>query len=630
MGMAASQARYLALTARKTNTEWEGQQINQARTALANQSANLFNQLLGMEVPNAPKTSDYTKLQYSYSDGNNDSVFEDWHQINTANPNYNYVVSHYYMADVFTGIKRQLVDPEVQLNNVLNKMEYDKNTTRLSKDENQNLNVTYKINNYDHNQTYDKITEAMIAGDEQLKNRLQDFEEYAGLLKNDGSLSTDGVYGYKDDDSVWHFFVANDYNRIKESDAEDAEIKNYAKQFDIYEKTNGLITPDGKYQFDGIYSYKKSDEVYGFINTADYTEMNQEVVDADAALKTALTAYETENGLLDDQGNLTFDGIYGYQDETSAWQFINVNDANTYTKVTEDSINYVKNESLVEALTKYETEHNMLKSDGSLDYDGVFGYQDSEGDWHFDFDKFQTQDSYMKARDNIDYSISYGPSFVGNSELTELNQLVVDRNNGLDQVTDLAQILKDCPDSAIKNYVSFDDYGNLQYEGKGIYTFNLFGQTYYTTKDDLMESYNNARSINTIDDQVKLTYYSASYIPKKIEETTQALIEKDADGRFKNVKFENDSAVYTLNVEEVLNEQAYNDAMNAYLNKKQQYEKTIADINAKTSIIQKEDRTLELRLKQLDTEQHALATEMDAVKKVIKDNVEKTFKTFSD
>lgn len=55
MGMAASQARYLALTARKTNTEWEGQQINQARTALANQSANLFNQLLALEVPNAPK-----------------------------------------------------------------------------------------------------------------------------------------------------------------------------------------------------------------------------------------------------------------------------------------------------------------------------------------------------------------------------------------------------------------------------------------------------------------------------------------------------------------------------------------------------------------------------------------------
>ena len=46
MGMAASQARYLGLSARKTNVEYEGQQVNQARTALANQSANLFNQLL--------------------------------------------------------------------------------------------------------------------------------------------------------------------------------------------------------------------------------------------------------------------------------------------------------------------------------------------------------------------------------------------------------------------------------------------------------------------------------------------------------------------------------------------------------------------------------------------------------
>ena len=51
MGMAASQARYLGLTARKTNVEYEGQQINQARTALANQSANTFNELLALEVP---------------------------------------------------------------------------------------------------------------------------------------------------------------------------------------------------------------------------------------------------------------------------------------------------------------------------------------------------------------------------------------------------------------------------------------------------------------------------------------------------------------------------------------------------------------------------------------------------
>ena len=70
MGMAASQARFLGLTARKTNVEYEGQQVNQQRTTLANQSANYYNQLLGMTVPTPPSTSDYTKTVYTFEDGN--------------------------------------------------------------------------------------------------------------------------------------------------------------------------------------------------------------------------------------------------------------------------------------------------------------------------------------------------------------------------------------------------------------------------------------------------------------------------------------------------------------------------------------------------------------------------------
>ena len=74
MGMAASQARYLALTARKTNIEYEGQQINQARLALANQTANLFNQMMDVGVPTPPSITDYTTLQYSFRDGYNTEV----------------------------------------------------------------------------------------------------------------------------------------------------------------------------------------------------------------------------------------------------------------------------------------------------------------------------------------------------------------------------------------------------------------------------------------------------------------------------------------------------------------------------------------------------------------------------
>ena len=69
MGMAASQARFLGLTARKTNVEYEGQQVNQQRTSLSNQSANYYNDLLGMTVPVPPSVDEYTKTVYTFEDG---------------------------------------------------------------------------------------------------------------------------------------------------------------------------------------------------------------------------------------------------------------------------------------------------------------------------------------------------------------------------------------------------------------------------------------------------------------------------------------------------------------------------------------------------------------------------------
>ncbi len=75
MGMAASQARFLNLTARKTNIEFEGAQINQQRTALSNESANLYNQMLSLQVPTPPNTQDYTKIEYTFMmPGGNDEA----------------------------------------------------------------------------------------------------------------------------------------------------------------------------------------------------------------------------------------------------------------------------------------------------------------------------------------------------------------------------------------------------------------------------------------------------------------------------------------------------------------------------------------------------------------------------
>jgi len=59
MGLSASQTRYLSLTARKTNVEFQGQQINHARTALANQSAELYTELMTLNPPVAPSVYKY-------------------------------------------------------------------------------------------------------------------------------------------------------------------------------------------------------------------------------------------------------------------------------------------------------------------------------------------------------------------------------------------------------------------------------------------------------------------------------------------------------------------------------------------------------------------------------------------
>jgi hypothetical protein len=114
MGMAASQARYLSLSARKTNTEYEGQQLNQQRLNLANQTADLFNQMLSMSVPQCPDSNDFTKLQYAWSDGVNDEIISDFYQIAVPYEDYNYVVTSYRYENAYVGQTKRMNSPEIQ------------------------------------------------------------------------------------------------------------------------------------------------------------------------------------------------------------------------------------------------------------------------------------------------------------------------------------------------------------------------------------------------------------------------------------------------------------------------------------------------------------------------------------
>ena len=84
-----------------------------------------------------------------------------------------------------------------------------------------------------------------------------------------------------------------------------------------------------------------------------------------------------------------------------------------------------------------------------------------------------------------------------------------------------------------------------------------------------------------------------------------------------------------LTAEKTTDNAAYQDAYNQYEYAQYEYDKKQEEINAKTEIIQQQDRNLELKLQRLDTERQQITAEIDALKTVIKDNIDKSFKTFS-
>ena len=73
---------------------------------------------------------------------------------------------------------------------------------------------------------------------------------------------------------------------------------------------------------------------------------------------------------------------------------------------------------------------------------------------------------------------------------------------------------------------------------------------------------------------------------------------------------------------------AYDIAMDQYRAQQLEYEDAMDKINKKTEEIHEKDQVLELQLRQLDTEQETIVTELESVKKVIDKNIENVFKTF--
>ena len=197
MGMAASQARYLGLTARKTNVEYEGQQINQARTALANQSANTFNELLALEVPTAPSTQDYTTLQYSYQDGTNTETITDMSELVNDPDGYNYMISHYHYADVYTGIQSKKTNPQVSFETKAEKSLVPKDSVKYD-----DATKTYTVDG----QTVSKYDPSVQEQKDIYSKLVTDYPDFA-------KVDVNSVYTYTDADGKLAFTTLSDLNK---------------------------------------------------------------------------------------------------------------------------------------------------------------------------------------------------------------------------------------------------------------------------------------------------------------------------------------------------------------------------------------------------------------------------------
>jgi len=188
----------------------------------------------------------------------------------------------------------------------------------------------------------------------------------------------------------------------------------------------------------------------------------------------------------------------------------------------------------------------------------------------------------------------------------------------------VAQISTDNPTSKVAAA-----YNAVPRATANLFSYQSGGQTYYVAKADMAASIGTP-VITPITAQPSLNLYYAATLDKPVSVTEKAYIQSDSTGRMTSITLASTpNTALPLATTSTTDQVAYNDAMNQYTYDTNVYQKQVEDINAKTKVIQEEDRTLELRLTQLDTEQKALQTEMDSVKKVLDKNIETTFKTFS-
>ena len=607
--MAASSLRFAQLTARKNQVEFEGQQINQQRLTLSQKSSAIYNDMLTRQVPTAPDPSAFTKIVYKFNNGYGTSSI--LNLAKKASGAYNYNVTYKRPKTTKTLSRSSFTnvgfaktigvtggsDTEAKYYaRTANINGVGRNLSLVGSDTAASKLATYqeKLKTYNNMQTIENQLQALNS-----KTGVLDAQTQKNIASSLGlTLSGDGNYG-SGAISEALFGTSADKPGLRVTGVFPEKL---ALSRTTFENENA----------------KAAAAMVKALN-GDATDISGETV-TPAQLKAAVSALAN---LKIDNNNLISDNLKGklFNGTTlkNEYDFTSAGASSPDSKDLSSfqNLNALEKLELTNLLTAY------ANGDGT-----VSSY---EGKYKVTTTNYDNYENYGQAANSL-FGVMGG--LLGETDLTVtseqmktmLQELLSKVGNGYGTSAEYktAQV-----DPAFTAYQAATATPGIVNIGEN--------QALYEYEDDNGDKCYMYVNLTNIDDDVPNTYADSvsiyenvlNYLDGEYEtEQQDANVIMSEDGQVSKITFA-DGSVVTPEVVTEMDSDAYDQAMVEYEYKKEVYDKEMNDANAKVKIIQAQDQKLEVRLKQLDTEQKALQTEIDAVKSIRDKSIESSFKTFS-
>ncbi len=603
MGMAASSLRFAQLTARKNQVEFEGQQINQQRLTLSQKSTALFNDMLTKQVPTAPDPSAFTRIVYKFNSGFGESSI--LNLARKASGAYNYNVT--YKRPKTTKTLSRSSFSNVGFTTTLGVTTSDK--TKASY-----YARTANVNGVSRNLT-------LVGGDsaaaklQTYRDKLETYNNMKTIEEQIRSLNN------KNGSDVCE---SSTQQNIKSALGLTTDSRNGIAQklFGNTGKSGLCVTgvfPDVlALNTSGINDEKAkaAEAMVKVLNgTAANLDTNITAQNLSVAVK-ALGSLKVNNEQL--MSAHLHDKLFTGDTLKNEYDFTSAGASNPDSKDLSSfqNLNELEKKELINLLTAYaNADAGTISS-----YDAKYQVSDTN---------YTNYENYGQAANSL-YNLASGQAAdntVTNDQMVEmLNELLKEVGEGSSSSGDYKTKKVDPAFAQYQSATATAGIVNIA-AGQILYEYQ---------DDDGQKCYMYASNENVLDDtsstyaeQVSVYENVLNYLEGEMEtESQDANVIMSDEGQVAKITFA-DGTVVTPEVVTEMDNDAYNQAMVEYEYKKDVYDKEMNDCNAKVKIIQAQDQKLEVRLKQLDTEQKALSTEIEALKSIRDKAIESSFKTFS-